>query len=343
MTPAPKARVPKGHVVDSVDAADVVEPGDLIEIGEDEEDQGPFSRQTSVDGTADINAKSKASMIEHGTSPRRTFQMRRQSSNAPTTNGGTSVTVRGTAPEMRDQLKHLGPSNLASRPRTTRYNTVKIKPGGGSMSDEAPKNHPSKTSDGASQGESLSSAPHGGVGAGILSSAGKDAKDGVLALKSGYGSLTSPPRTPHVTRTKGVQADEGSHDDDGKTLSPTQSRRPKGDSRRPSQDMLESFPRKDLSRSPHPQKGTARSGSITENVINAGGVRKVILETTSSSEEGDEGGIHHGEGAKPDDGRDQDPAGRNGEPASDVGGKKKRRRKRKNKGATGEETPLLER
>lgn len=38
---------------------------------------------------------------------------------------------------------------------------------------------------------------------------------------------------------------------------------------------------------PRRKKGVARSGSITENVIESDGVRKVVLETNSSSEDAD--------------------------------------------------------
>merc|ERR1711939_605664 len=40
---------------------------------------------------------------------------------------GNTIAVRGNMNDMREHLKHLGPSNLASRPKSTRYNTVKIK------------------------------------------------------------------------------------------------------------------------------------------------------------------------------------------------------------------------
>ena len=92
----------------------------------------------------------------------------------------------------KDLSKNLGPSNLASRPRTTRYNTVKIKPGGAGLSDAAHKQAQESRSE--PRHVSASPAPQGGVGAGLLSSAGKDAKDGVIAVQAGYGTMgVSPP------------------------------------------------------------------------------------------------------------------------------------------------------
>ena len=94
----------------------------------------------------------------------------------------------------KEPSKNLGPSNLASRPRTTRYNTVKIKPGGAGLSDAAHKHAQQSPSE--PRHASASPAPQGGVGAGLLSSAGKDAKDGVIAVQAGYGTMgVSPPQS----------------------------------------------------------------------------------------------------------------------------------------------------
>lgn len=91
----------------------------------------------------------------------------------------------------KDPSKNLGPSNLASRPRTTRYNTVKIKPGGVGSAHKHAQESPDEP-----RHASPSPAPQGGVGAGLLSSAGKDAKDGVIAVQAGYGTMgVTPPQS----------------------------------------------------------------------------------------------------------------------------------------------------
>lgn len=115
--------------------------------------------------------------------------------------------------------------------------------------------------------------------------------------------------------------------------------------------------------SPRQKRGTARSGSITEQIVDTGGIRKVVLETTSSSEEAgnttgtqiidgqanaQNGGSNSGggkvgeEGGVPLDGQE-------GEESSPKkgGGKKKRRRKTRKGGSKGkgegdENEPLLE-
>lgn len=43
--------------------------------------------------------------------------------------GANTLSLQRMDPELKNHLKHLGPSNAASRPRLTKINTVKIKPG----------------------------------------------------------------------------------------------------------------------------------------------------------------------------------------------------------------------
>lgn len=74
-----------------------------------------------------------------------TFLMRRKSSNASDATRGTLLAqhekVRSGAGDMREHLKHLGPSNAASKPRATKFASVKIKPGVGTI----PENKPTTT------------------------------------------------------------------------------------------------------------------------------------------------------------------------------------------------------
>lgn len=279
MAPAPKARAHKGSI-DNSDKADLFvvdnRPNDLTEA------QGlPLAKRLTNGGG---RSNSPATFA---TSPKTTFLRRTSDGGA-----GNTIQVRGNVNDMREHLKHLGPSNLASRPKQTRYNTVKIKPG------HPPNRSDSRADSSAVYHDSIvdepytdEPAPQGGEGEGLLRSAGLDASDGVAALYQGYGSF-NPPQPP-------TKDSEGQLDGPPKqsVLSTTGASRESNspsyraflrhnsnDSER-SSDTLGSL--HSSNNSPTRRRhGAARSGSITENVIEAGGVRKVILETSQSS--GDE-------------------------------------------------------
>ena len=255
-----------------------------------------------------------------------------------------------------EHLKHLGPSNPAQRPKSTRYTTVKIKPG-----TEANTNSNGPVPDGVSTparriSESATDY-HGGIGEGILKSGGRDASDGVQALQQGYGTISSSPgdKRPH-SATKAIQAD---------LLTPTEHNTPNNannEIKRPqpinqdSASTINSLPESRFrSTSPYyHSKGPARSGSITENIVDANGFRKVVLETTSSSESNeDEDNSGANKGHSIPDGHAKggtnpsrsDKALRGGpaeveEPATSSSKKKKRRRRKRGNG-TGETEPLL--
>ena len=192
-----------------------------------------------------------------------------------------SLTPRST----RDHAHNLGPSNLASRPRTTRYNTVKIKPGGGGGLYETTSKPQAQDSYSEPRQFSASTAPQGGVGAGLLNSAGMDAKDGVMAVQVGYGTMGNTP-----PKSKGRDSAPGNIDE----LSPSRIREresrdrtanSKSDARDRSQGSIASVGSRSKSKT-----AVARSGSLSENVVHAGGIKKTVLETTSSSEDGDGSG-----------------------------------------------------
>lgn len=282
-------------------------------------------RTTTVDGyVAKINGHTELSA-----SPKTREFLRRTSSAARTSDRDK----KPMKPEMREYLKHLGPSNLASRPRQTRYNTVKIKPGSGPLTDGM-----SKASDASSNTPRHSTAAQDGIGAGLLSCTGKDAKDGVLALQPGYGTIpsgsTPSPKKPRKgslvayaeTSPRGPQEDRPTAE--GPTLGHKSSTN--------SQSSLGSL--HSGMKSPDRRiRINARSGSITENIIDMGGIKKTVLETTSSSEDPEDGARIQGDGPS-DEGRADKENNKSSEPA----GKKKRRRKKRKGGRTDtEDTPLL--
>jgi metal transporter CNNM len=189
-------------------------------------------------------------------------------------------------------------------------------------------------------------APHGGEGEGLLKSAGQDAKDGVQAVQQGYGSFG--PNTPTRLSKNEIYVDGEAR---GSNLSVNKTRKSESPERNPhpisrhdsdssgrSSDTLGSLNGSGSRR----KRGAARSGSITENIIEAGGIRKVVLETNSSSgEDRDENGNeNHSVKISP-----KGPKGLDGhfnshddhsEQTTEVKGeevKKKRRRNRKKKSA----------
>ena len=318
MNPAPNQRVPKGQVVTDVDDTLANREEALIDVGDDKKDPHQALRRhaTSTDARArEVNGRPE--------------DLRRHSSTAYTSDrdGGQ----KKPRPQIRDHLKHLGPSNLASRPRQTRYNTVKIKPGTGTLGDAM-----SKASENSDITPRNSIAAQGGVGAGLLNSAGKDAKDGVLAVAAGYGSIPSGASPPSPNKSRRVLSalteDDTRGREDG---SPSEDRtRSNHRSRGTSKSTLGSMhsgtksPRKS-------QRGATRSGSITEQIIDAGGIKKTVLEMTSSSDSGEGGAQVQGEG--PSDAAD----GRKENNQSGDSKRKKRRRRRKGGGGENEATPLL--
>ncbi len=339
INPAPKSRVPKGEVVTEPETSAAVGQEDLIDISEETDKareesshRGKTPDGSQVDGK--VNAKPETSAQQKASG-----LTRRTSSVA----GSSDREIGHKRGGAQDKFKHLGPSNLASRPRQTRYNTVKIKPGGGSLGDASAKPHGTQDTP---RTQSVSAAPEGGLGVGVLNSAGKDASDGVLAVQAGYGSMDrSPPRTPaktSVTSNKGVQADRngpvGQDTTEEERSRPNDTKRPTP-GRSQSHSTIGSLPSRNGSQSPNNKKVVARSGSITENIVEARGIKKVVLEATSSSDDTEESpnGTQQGDAAN-DQKENHKP---NGGDDAGKSGKKKRRRKRKKGGQDSEETPLL--
>ncbi len=244
---------------------------------------------------------------------------------------------RGSIADLRSQQPKL--NSLASRARFKRNPSVVIKgsPSAGSggaggtassedrqlrrgNSDHVTGRRPSETSVGSSSAN---------AGTALLSSAGKTAKDGVLALQTTYGSLPSTAAGGRSsagpsTSNKGVQADSSQEPDLHAHAASSSSPSPppaydgdahgdapsadaaaapaaenqRGRQKQPSRgsqassarstsstSSVASLPGRTGGRTRHRTTGTVRSGSITENVVEAGGIRKIVLETTSSSDD----------------------------------------------------------
>ncbi|KAI6715202.1 hypothetical protein JHW43_002320 [Diplocarpon mali] len=340
MAPAPKSRAQKNGGVSENPIVHMPE-NQLINLAEDQE---PTVKKIAT------NARAECAAAVFGTSPKTTF-LRRSSSGMD----GNTVAVRGNMNDMREHLKHLGPSNLASRPKTTRYQTVKIK-------SATPGSRSESRTDTSAAHEPVAeelyrdfppAAPGGGEGEGLLKSGGREASDGIIALHQGYGSFgPNAPRSPSKLSASIPVVGRGDENAPllrARTQSPSPSKLPvsrqdSNESQR-SSDTLASL--RSVDSNSLWKRGTARSGSITENIIDSGGFRKVVLETTSSGED-DKSGANGNDGnnvanlhpktpsdASDAQGNSHDETHGNGDKGEQV--KKKRRRTRKKKAKTGGE------
>jgi metal transporter CNNM len=412
LQPAPRYRIGKSEIVAPHDTLVPTHSDNSVPVDINSLSDKGHSRSASVD-----LAKSPPANAA-------TIMMRRRSS------GAEPFTVRSHGPEMRQHLKHLGPSNVASRPKSTRINTVKIKPGtaGPGFVDQLvslPEASmlPRDGSKPPSRTPSIVM-PDANESTGLLS-AGRIAKDGAHAV--GYGALSASP-TQRIPDWKPVQEDsippkiDEEPTPDGKAPSPTTSQRSldrrasalnkpppsppaklvvditpmkeedknnngnnssnnttnntsdsnKMDvnitSHRPSVVSRPASARSSVGSLQSHQAGdamrkatrmNARSGSITEHTIEVGGVKKIVLETTSSSDDMEQqlarnsSSYNLGSGKENSSGKTGAEEGTAANEA-DVDGeagkapakkrKKKRAGKKKGKGkegASGESAPLL--
>lgn len=197
------------------------------------------------------------------------------------------VVKRGTD-EIREHLKHLGPSNLASRPRLTRYQNVKIKAPGTSPTRSGMTDSESGRPTSRQRRRPSEVASNGsGIGSKLLRSPSFQAKDGVHAVQQGYGTIDggvtsaiSPLDADQKQQIEDIIPESRFERESG-ILAPSPHRTPRGSK----PNSLYSIEHR---RTNSFRPGPARSGSITEQVIDVNGVRKVVLQTTSSSSSGDE-------------------------------------------------------
>lgn len=243
-----------------------IKDGVLVDLAEEEmeglESQGHPKQAPPFAGRSDMPQSPKM----------RTLLLRRTSADLNGNMVRTTVPVKANLEDMRDHLKNLGPSNPASNPKATRVSAVKIKPGAtlqprsGSIDAMPPDLHDGEDDD---ENESTS-----------LLRPQLTVKDGVQALHQSYhDSLLSgrgDSRSPAVGTTeydKHLTSKENDRPRTGRTTSSEDNKSPTE-----SGDAGPTVRR----------RGHVRSGSITENIVEAGGIRKVVLEANSSSEsEGD--------------------------------------------------------
>ncbi|KAL4804474.1 hypothetical protein BDV18DRAFT_31630 [Aspergillus unguis] len=317
IAPAPYSRVPKGRFIEEPPA--VPTQGPLVDLGGD---------SSTTTGNA---AARRRSSVE---APLARYQLRRslgdKARHSTDRNSVDALVTRmGTTDEIREHLKHLGPSNLASRPRQTRYQNVKIKRGSTSPSrsgqtdiDSMAESHARRPSVGAPAASDTAA----------FTSSGLNPRDGahaVLMSGSSHKSPDSPAKNGPTVSIPELVAEE----QDSAPVS--------ANSRHASSAISEGEPA--LSSS-YIHRGPARSGSITEHIVDVNGIRKVVLHTTSSNSSSEGEGrpttprFPVRQGNEVVDLNDTD-----GEPADKSKKKRRHRRHKKSRDSNNrsEETPLL--
>lgn len=303
LTPAPKARVQRRLSEDP--GAKYVDTANMKSNSESAILDGNKSNQA-------VGATSHESPMLSTSPKTATLMMRRSSAGLDGQFLKTTVPVRANFEDIKQHLKHLGPSNPATNPNKTRSTTVKIKPGSG-----APSAQPRSAS--ATQPGSDETPTEEGDETTSLLKPQISGKDGVQALRQTYGSVSPAITVQLAPQSNGIpelildaeeQVDKSTQtpaqpdliDLDpeetaaGSVLSQQQQQREPSPSQPKRQPRPSSSGESANSANSAEDKKTdtntlvlqrpyVRSGSITENVIESRGVRKVVLETTSSNDE----------------------------------------------------------
>lgn len=316
MQPAPieRLRVPRTDIVSH----------DGHYHGHHHESDDEVSRHRSEMNTNGAVRRKRSSITRSdcGGSPKATtFMVRRNSSLSTGRPDKVPFQMKQGSEEFRQKLRSLGPSNAAKQPRQTRVSTVTIKnPSVGPI----PENRQVSAINGDGRPatspvtEPADTAAQEGIGRDVVQGAGLEAKDGVQALTAGYGTWNN---------TRGGAPIR--FDDD---VSPHDERPARSAHRTTSTSTLGSMrdtPPDERRR----QRGNVRSGSITEQFVDSGGMKKLVLETTSSSEDGDSS-----EPTAATNGADATPAPRDAPPTSGARtrNQKKREKQRRKKQASSE-------
>lgn len=273
LTPAPKARLQRRQSEDQYGNNN----HGAMTGGDGGHDSLGIHKAVGTIGTASHESPQLSS------SPRlATLMMRRGSSGLE----GQSVTipVRANFEDIRQHLKHLGPSNPATNPKNTRSTTVKIKPGTGVPG--APR--ASVGGEATEEVVLLEEELEGDETTSLLRPQ-VTGKDGIQALHQTYGS-GSPDVTVHL-------ASPANGEIPTLTLETADQVRSTPSKRSPTDPTAEAVTQRSVSNSTSidslrndnnnlvPKRGNVRSGSITENIVESRGVRKVVLETTSSNDD----------------------------------------------------------
>ncbi|KAI4950030.1 hypothetical protein J4E91_004686 [Alternaria rosae] len=343
MAPAPRARVPRGKVI--TDVPRKLSEAQAVDSETDAEQNGkPAPRKTSLPDMPERH-------------PKPSFILRRRSSGSK----GTGSPLRSDDPTVMQHLKHLGPSNVATRPKQTRINTVKIKPGQTAVTPDIPKTIPedAQAPAEATPTEGVitqdSHAPEGGIGEGLLASAGREASDGVHSVAVGYGTMApSGDRMSWRSGRSGIREHDeeptspkgrANEDDENTHLLVDNRENEDGEARRSRARSVSTIASlrsmRSRSRSPLKKRHTARSGSISENVVDVNGIKKIVLETTSSSDSEEKTNGSQVDGHDGEKHSEAESSHAGGKGASKKKRKKRGKKKKGGAGDSNESQPLL--
>ncbi|KXX72892.1 Protein MAM3 [Madurella mycetomatis] len=289
LAPAPKARVQRRQSEDQAGKS-----GDYAAAGLDDSDA--LRRASETPGLSNYDTP-----ILSGSPKTATLMMRRSSAGVDGQFVKTAVPVRANFEDIREHLKHLGPSNPATNPKKTQSTTVKIKPGTGAHS--TPQARAASISDPTIQDPRPAGEEEeeGDETTGLLKPQ-VTGKDGIQALRKNYGSvspalavqLDSPANgAPPLSLDEVDQADKStqtpypvnSSSPEQGMEAPTTTAHQRASSSGESAHSLRVETNSNTNNNLAPKRANVRSGSITENVIESRGVRKVVLETSSNDDE----------------------------------------------------------
>jgi metal transporter CNNM len=293
LTPAPKARPQRSGTLESKDSKPLEHQG----LG-----NAQYGNEPGHNRVGSISAKSDFAAL--ASSPKTaTFLMRRSSAGADGRPSST-VPVKANLEEMRQQLRHLGPSNRASNPKNTKSTTVKIKTIGSGLAHPAllPISRPSSAAGETIEGQVEE---HHDEHTPLIQT-NPSGKDGVHAIGRTYGgagmsevqgrlSLQTP--DVRIDLTDHNEEVEVHHDDDGTAKKLKIDATDPGNQTMPSHrvelgaslspsgshDSLSSL-RSNGANTPR-RRHLVRSGSITENIFEMGGVQKIVIQTASSEDD----------------------------------------------------------
>ena len=231
----------------------------------------------------------------------------------------SAVPVRANIDEMWQHLRHLGPSNRANNPKNTRSTTVKIKQGHSHAGHQNLLEPVTAAISGRSNNEGHSDDDvDAGETTPLLVNGGSTAQTNSRPASQGYGTPSINATGPDaglsdahdvdspLTGTPDFLVDEavvGSSESESSKRngiqnlsfmlergikSVTGEGAVQSSSGRSSSQSASSAAASDVN-TPPSRRSIVRSGSITENVIETRGIRKVVLETSSTAEDDEEG------------------------------------------------------
>lgn len=294
MAPAPKAKYQRrlSHGGKSLADGNDGKSSEDTKVGEDEALENGDSHKKDVRPVGENGPTRERS----GSPMTKTLLLRRSS--AGLDGRLENVPVRANFDDIKQHLKHLGPSNRASNPKTTRSTTVKIKPGivvnepptSAPIAEDTIHEEPHDEDDEGDDDNETTSLLRGKV----------IPKDGVHALAQSYGATGagSLPRSIE-NRPPFVKTDVPLPQEDQATQTSAHasavdltagesSSRPDEVRSQRSGSGSETSPIDPSSPYASRRSLLARSGSITEQVVETRGIKKTILETTSSNDEDEE-------------------------------------------------------